>query len=735
MAELDRDQLEALAKGIGQSGVATETTLRALVKALGGDTGMKAVAQATGKTAKEMKTMASYLQDVNEELEDTEQGLTRLQKVNNTLSIGIGIVTTNLAGLGSSARMVGEQFGTVGEAFGDTLGYLIDRLSENVDFYRSISQIGGTAGQSISDLRIAAGETGLTMGQLTDAITQAGGNLALLGGTTGVGVKRFTNALKDLAQGETFEKFSALGFTMQEIATGAAEYLELQTQLGRTQTMTERELSSETADYLNNLDLLSRLTGKNRQALQQEMQERAKDARLSLQLAGMSQKQQREINSALSMTGNVSKEMEQSIRNLIATDGVATNAREAGIMAIDGMREALHGLARGESGSAQQLMKVFQGAANETAQMSAEERQRYAQLKQLGVDFFDVRFETIGFKNALGDLEVATEEQVKAQEVGAKSALLFDKSTQRLRTAFQALLAPIVDMLNPAIGLLASAIEQLVSFFDFLKKELGAFGTGLSAVTAVLATMYTGKLASAGVGVAAKGGKKLMSYLPGMGGGGGGPGILGKAGAGAGGLLGGVGGGMKGLAGGLKAFANPQTVIGATAFSASIAIIGAGLAAATWLMGGALEKFASGLGAVGEVDGKNLMAVAKGSTALAGAMAVMSVGTTASAVTGFFGKIFGSGPENFAKNLNKTLDELDKNKIDMYANSLENLGNAMTSLRSGMTGTITASSSSTGDKLDRLNNTMEQILMTMNDNNRYSRITSQATQDTAENFG
>jgi len=735
MAELDRDQLEALAKGIGQSGVATETTLRALVKALGGDTGMKAVAQATGKTAKEMKTMASYLQDVNEELEDTEQGLTRLQKVNNTLSIGIGIVTTNLAGLGSSARMVGEQFGTVGEAFGDTLGYLIDRLSENVDFYRSISQIGGTAGQSISDLRIAAGETGLTMGQLTDAITQAGGNLALLGGTTGVGVKRFTNALKDLAQGETFEKFSALGFTMQEIATGAAEYLELQTQLGRTQTMTERELSSETADYLNNLDLLSRLTGKNRQALQQEMQERAKDARLSLQLAGMSQKQQREINSALSMTGNVSKEMEQSIRNLIATDGVATNAREAGIMAIDGMREALHGLARGESGSAQQLMKVFQGAANETAQMSAEERQRYAQLKQLGVDFFDVRFETIGFKNALGDLEVATEEQVKAQEVGAKSALLFDKSTQRLRTAFQALLAPIVDMLNPAIGLLASAIEQLVGFFDFLKKELGAFGTGLSAVTAVLATMYTGKLASAGVGVAAKGGKKLMSYLPGMGGGGGGPGILGKAGAGASGLLGGVGAGMKGLAGGLKAFANPQTVIGATAFSASIAIIGAGLAAATWLMGGALEKFASGLGAVGEVDGKNLMAVAKGSTALAGAMAVMSVGTTASAVTGFFGKIFGSGPENFAKNLNKTLDELDKNKIDMYANSLENLGNAMTSLRSGMTGTITASSSSTGDKLDRLNNTMEQILMTMNDNNRYSRITSQATQDTAENFG
>ena len=59
----------------------------------------------------------------------------------------------------------------------------------------------------------------------------------------------------------------------------------------------------------------------------------------------------------------------------------------------------------------------------------------------------------------------------------------------------------------------------------------------------------------------------------------------------------------------------------------------------------------------------------------------------------------------------------------------------MTSLRSGMMGTTTASASSTGDKLDQLNSTMEQILMAMNDGNRYSRTTARATTDTAENFG
>ena len=87
-------------------------------------------------------------------------------------------------------------------------------------------------------------------------------------------------------------------------------------------------------------------------------------------------------------------------------------------------------------------MSVFQTAAQETGNLSAEERQRFAQLKQFGVDFFDVRFETIAFKNALGDLEKVTEEQRKAQEAAGTAALQFDRATQRLRTAFAAVLAP-----------------------------------------------------------------------------------------------------------------------------------------------------------------------------------------------------------------------------------------------------------------------------------------------------
>ena len=84
--------------------------------------------------------------------------------------------------------------------------------------------------------------------------------------------------------------------------------------------------------YPTNPDLLTRLTGKNRDMLAQEMKQNAADSRLKLQMAGMDQKQQAVIQRALSLTDKGPKqELGQSLRNLIATGGIPTNAREAGI--------------------------------------------------------------------------------------------------------------------------------------------------------------------------------------------------------------------------------------------------------------------------------------------------------------------------------------------------------------------------------------------------------------------
>ena len=729
MADLTPDQLDALAKGIAASGIAQETTLKALVKALGGSTGMAAVAQATGKTAKEMKTVGSYLQDLSEDLEETSTGLNKYAKLQNSINIGVTLATGKLNDLGSTVRVATGQMGIFGQSVGYAASTLLDALADNVDFYRQLSTVGATAGQSISDLRRVSGLTGLTMGQLTQAVAAAQGNLALLGGTAGQGFQRFSQALIELSQGETFEKLTGLGFTMDRIAEGAGEYLEIQTQLGRTQTMTSRELASGADEYLTNLDLLTRLTGKNRDMLAQEMKQNAADNRLKIQMAGMDQKQQAVIQRALSLTDKGSQELGQSLRNLIATGGIPTNAREAGIMQLQGFSEALDRVSRGESGSVEQLMSVFQTAALETGNLSAEERQRFAQLKQFGVDFFDVRFETIAFKNALGDLQQVTEEQKKAQEAAGTSALQFDRATQRLRTAFAAVLAPATTLIAKAFEGIAFVLEGLGSMVSFVTEKLGEMG---GAVVGILGLLGVGAGGAFLTKQAGKGLSTAGSYLTGGGGGG----SVSRIGANVGGLAKGIGAGagkvFSLLGRALGTLANPKILLGASIIAGSIAVLGAGIAGATYLMGGALQKFTTGIEGLTNIDGQGLKDTADGLKTLAGAMVKMGSATSASA-TGFFGKLFGGGPENFAKSINATLDSLDKGKIDLYANSLSNLGEAMNSLNTGMSGTITTSATETGNKLDKLNTTMEQVLMMMSENNKFAKNVSDNTKVVADN--
>jgi hypothetical protein len=354
---------------------------------------------------------------------------------------------------------------------------------------------------------------------------------------------------------------------------------------------------------------------------------------------------------------------------------------------------------------------------------------------QLGVgnEFFNVAADSVKFRKFLGQsTQAIIDEQEKRKEL-TKGAKQFADASENLSSRFQKLLVPFQQGVDMIIGGLASIIgpESYIAttldalgtkfndWFDGLedsgKKWMGGLAIAAGVAAAAL-TAFAGKKAVTGV----------SSYLTGGGPGGGGkmPGmnILKSAGAGGGSVL-------SGAAKGISAFAamGPKILIGAGIIAGVVAILGAGVGLGALAAGKGLQSLAEGLNSFQNVDGEKLKDIASATGKLSLAMAQMGSGALKGGVSGFVGKIFGGGSENFAKNLNKALDELDKSKIDMYATSIENLGNAMTNLRGGMTGTMTTTASATGDKLDQLNNTMEQILMAMSDNNRYSRITSQAT--------
>ena len=70
----------------------------------------------------------------------------------------------------------------------------------------------------------------------------------------------------------------------------------------------------------------------------------------------------------------------------------------------------------------------------------------------------------------------------------------------------------------------------------------------------------------------------------------------------------------------------------------------------------------------------------------------------------------------------------------MYATSINNLGESMQSLSTGMQGVTAGASKSTGDKLDQLNTTMQEILFVLGSSNRYMKDTARSSTEVAENI-
>lgn len=109
-------------------------------------------------------------------------------------------------------------------------------------------------------------------------------------------------------------------------------------------------------------------------------------------------------------------------------------------------------------------------------------------------------------------------------------------------------------------------------------------------------------------------------------------------GTGAGALIRGL---MTGIASGIGAFANPKILLGAAYMSGAIAVLGLGIAAASWIMGAALPKLADGLEKFQRLDGDRLVKAGKGAAAVAAGVAAFTLLGTASVLTNLFNSIVG----------------------------------------------------------------------------------------------
>lgn len=772
---------------------ATESTLAALLRNAQGDSAvLKALAAKAGVDAAAIAAVEEASQGAAEGLEDisgssvlARDGLEALNKrIQNTgavlgelnaafnKAIGGTLQTSDL--LGSLSKIPGPA-GIVASG----LMRIALFQEENMKTYQQISSVGANFGGSLTDMRIAAAGTSMDLQQFGAMITKNSETLSMMGGGVDEGTKNFSRLSKELMSSGIGKDLQNLGMTTEQVNQGMLSYIGMTGGRNSQELANSKKLTESAGAYMEQLDGLAKLTGKSKEAQQAELDAASKNAAFQAQLQGMSEEQRAKavagMANALALGGKGAVDAFQSKlmgiapdkagQMFIATAGEMANVidKSAG-MVTDGSKNV-----KDMSGTMKEGMRAAQ------ADMSKYSKESLFAIIRAGgplADSLQAMGITANKANQLTDQEIENAlKKADLQNTEAAAMAEANKGLKDLGSALIGIFSPLVSFVTPIFGILGKVLS------GFAEKVNGLPEVGKNIVAALI-TVTAGylayslwqkrKLAEDMAGGAIK---SLTGGAGKAAGGGGGAGALGELGK----VGGGIGPVLEGLAAGLKAFANPMVVAGAVGLAAALGIIitgvGAGIAAAAYLIGKSLPTMAEGLDSFSKINGSNLVDVSKGIGALGLAMAAFGAGSAVGAVGSGISSLIGGvsklfGGDDVMGKITKSVQQFTPvlpqltalgPAIQSYASGLASFGTAINSINitkaeqvrallakpmpaaplaasgAALTASATALNATSGSgenkasDVDALNKTMMEVLKYIKDTAENTKRTHEAT--------
>jgi len=608
--------------------------------------------------------------------------------------------------------------------------------------YQDLSSSGVNFGGSLTQMRMAASSTYMTLDGFAKLMKNNSESFAKMGGTANEGAQAFTKVAADMQKSQIGDQLRGLGYTSDQANQGLANYIAMTGGRNKEEMKNTKGLAAAAGEYMGQLDALAQITGKSREEQERQLKEASANAAYEAYLLTLDEegkkKAQASMQNALATGGKAGADllksqllglppMTDAAKKLEALGpNVANGIKQMGIAVNDSsksMKDVEKGRAAAQAGATKDVERLGKGTLNALSMMSGPDAQAAMALQASA---------NANTRNGIKTAEDA-EKQMASITANQKERVTSEAAAAaEAKKNINELGQQIINRLMPIFSTLITYVNKAtILFADFAKyladspKLLGALGLAVAALTAVY---VASKVKSAAQGVMG---------LFGGGGGGNEPRGNGKNG-GSGGFGKGVSSGMKGMASGLRAFANPQVMLGAIGFGVAIAAVGAGIAGAAWLTGKALPTLAEGLMKFTELDGGKLGATALGTGKLG--LAVLTFAPFA-----VFGLPAGIAMNLLADGIVK-LNSVDPAKLEKVAIAMQKVREATPtlgeSLRSGVAGLVSkvvgtaepaaaaAPTTATGPEANPANNLSTEIKTlnkTMTDLLKYMKETADNT--------
>lgn len=173
--------------------------------------------------------------------------------------------------------VVGGLFNSFTELKKAGIDAAVKEVQRTVKAFSDAANAGIVFADSFLGLRQGSLDAGLTLEQFSKAVTVNAEALSQFGGTASQGVNAFKQVSRILmAPDGAINQLLKLGYSIEDVADGAAKFLGMYGTYERKQSTDYALLAEQSAKYLENLRLISAVTGENAK----EAQEQAKKLRV-----------------------------------------------------------------------------------------------------------------------------------------------------------------------------------------------------------------------------------------------------------------------------------------------------------------------------------------------------------------------------------------------------------------------------------------------------------------------
>jgi hypothetical protein len=286
-------------------------------------TGM--VSDAYREDAAQQKAM----QKAQKELADSIQQATRgavgfaktLQGGNGSfqpLTEVVSITTKALGSLLGKIPLIGGALEGLTKGAGEVANMMIETYDKVYGSFEKLSDSGVV--DSFTTFKNTANAMGMAMTSASESLEKRSKDLALFGGSAMQGTKIFAQIAND-SRGLR-DDFQKLGINSKDFTDFQISYINQQNILNRGKIKSNQDLVNESANYMKELDAVSKLTGESRKALQSAREERMNEATLLSAMEKMSPKMRDEFNKFLdTVKAKGGKELSQAYGLMIARGG------------------------------------------------------------------------------------------------------------------------------------------------------------------------------------------------------------------------------------------------------------------------------------------------------------------------------------------------------------------------------------------------------------------------------